>query len=102
MLFLFFPQAIHVQKAINNLEGATKEKHLRAIILGTFKYQGGLTFWTHASKLSVQGHPIVCWKFCHVVYKLLREGHINVSTPTDMTLSSIPARIKMRISEVFF
>ena len=23
----------------------------------------------------MDGHPIVCWKFCHVLHKLIRDGH---------------------------
>ncbi|ESO95313.1 hypothetical protein LOTGIDRAFT_116962 [Lottia gigantea] len=68
--------AIH--KAINNSENPVKEKHVRNTILGSFQDQGASTFWTITGKLPLQGSPIVCWKFCHVLHKLMRDGHQNV------------------------
>lgn len=49
-------------------------------ILGTFTDHGGGLFWHLTTKLPLQAHPIVCWKFCHVLHKLLREGHPNVGS----------------------
>ncbi|XP_062614354.1 huntingtin-interacting protein 1-like isoform X3 [Saccostrea cucullata] len=71
-------QTVAINKAINNQESPVKEKHVRIAILGTFTENGASMFWHIATKLPVQGNPIVCWKFCHVVHKLLREGHPNV------------------------
>ena len=48
-------------------------------ILGTFTEHGGGLFWHLTTKLPLQANPIICWKFCHVLHKLLREGHQNVS-----------------------
>lgn len=48
--------------------------------MGTFKDQSSKLFWTIVTtQVQLQGNPIVCWKFCHVVHKLLREGHPKVS-----------------------
>ncbi|XP_041349097.1 huntingtin-interacting protein 1-like isoform X2 [Gigantopelta aegis] len=71
-------QTVAINKAINTQETPVKEKHVRNIILGTFQGNGGGIFWTVASKLPVQANPIVCWKFLHVMHKLLRDGHPNV------------------------
>ncbi|XP_067687684.1 huntingtin-interacting protein 1-like isoform X6 [Haliotis asinina] len=71
-------QAVAINKAINSQETPVKEKHVRNTILGTFQDNGGGMFWTVATKLPVQGNPIVCWKFLHVLHKILRDGHPNV------------------------
>ncbi|KAK1900232.1 Huntingtin-interacting protein 1 [Dissostichus eleginoides] len=49
--------AVSINKAINTQEVAVKEKHARNI----------LTF-----------NAVLCWKFCHVFHKLLRDGHPSV------------------------
>lgn len=71
-------QTVAINKAINSQENPVKEKHLRNTILGTFTDHGGGLFWHLTTKLPLQANPIVCWKFCHVLHKLLREGHQNV------------------------
>ncbi|VVC44540.1 AP180 N-terminal homology (ANTH) domain,I/LWEQ domain,ENTH/VHS,ENTH domain [Cinara cedri] len=71
-------QAASISKAINTLENPVKEKHARNAIIGTFQEKSGETFWRCVSKLPVQEHRIVAWKCCHVVHKVLREGHPNV------------------------
>ncbi|XP_022697465.1 huntington interacting protein related 1-like isoform X2 [Varroa jacobsoni] len=68
-------QAISIQKAINTVEGSVKEKHVRFILIGTHHERGPYTFWEFAMRLPVQENPILAWKFCYVVHKLLREGH---------------------------
>lgn len=47
-------------------------------IIGTFQEKSGETFWRCVTKLPLQEHRIVAWKFCHVLHKVLREGHPNV------------------------
>ncbi|RWS24944.1 huntingtin interacting protein-like protein [Leptotrombidium deliense] len=68
-------QAISVAKALNGSESPVKEKHVRRILIGTFKDQNSVLFWSIVRKLPLQENPIVCWKFCHVLHKILREGH---------------------------
>lgn len=51
---------------------------IKAAIIGTFNEKGAGTFWNVVMKLPLQGNPIVCWKFCHVLHKVLREGHPHV------------------------
>lgn len=68
-------QTVAINKAINNQETPVKEKHVRITILGTFTDNGAGMFWHIANRLPVQGNPIVCWKFCHVLHKILQEGH---------------------------
>lgn len=64
-----------INKAINNLEIPVKQKHVRLAIIGTFHEQGAQTFWMAALRLPFMDDRIVAWKLCHVVHKVLREGH---------------------------
>ncbi|KPP57038.1 hypothetical protein Z043_125281, partial [Scleropages formosus] len=52
-------QTVSINKAINTQEVAVKEKHARNILLCPV-------------------NAVLCWKFCHVFHKLLRDGHPNV------------------------
>lgn len=70
-------QTISIQKAINQQEVAAKEKHIRNAILGTYQEKGAYTFWHVVRRLQLSTHAITCWKFCHVLHKLLRDGHDN-------------------------
>uniref|UniRef100_A0A663MSW8 Huntingtin interacting protein 1 n=1 Tax=Athene cunicularia TaxID=194338 RepID=A0A663MSW8_ATHCN len=66
-------------KAINAQEVAVKEKHPPPCILGTHHEKGAQTFWSVVNRLPLSGNAVLCWKFCHVFHKLLRDGHSNVS-----------------------
>ncbi|KAG8509879.1 Huntingtin-interacting protein 1, partial [Galemys pyrenaicus] len=47
-------------------------------ILGTHHEKGAQTFWSVANRLPLSSNAVLCWKFCHVFHKLLRDGHPNV------------------------
>lgn len=49
------------------------------ILLGTHWESGAVTFWSHALNLPLASNAILSWKFCHMVHKLIRDGHPNVS-----------------------
>uniref|UniRef100_A0A8C7WBY3 Huntingtin-interacting protein 1-related protein n=1 Tax=Oncorhynchus mykiss TaxID=8022 RepID=A0A8C7WBY3_ONCMY len=66
-------QAVSINKAINTQEVAVKEKHARNILL-----KGAHTFWAAVNRLPLSSNAVLCWKFCHVFHKLLRDGHPNV------------------------
>ncbi|XP_069686257.1 huntingtin-interacting protein 1-like isoform X3 [Periplaneta americana] len=70
--------SISIGKAINQIETPVKEKHVRSTIIGTFHEKGAQTFWVCALRLPLQDNRIVAWKFCHVLHKVLREGHQQV------------------------
>ncbi|XP_010220475.1 PREDICTED: huntingtin-interacting protein 1-related protein [Tinamus guttatus] len=70
--------AISISKAINTQEAPVKEKHARRIILGTHHEKGAFTFWSYAIGLPLPSSAILSWKFCHVLHKVLRDGHPNV------------------------
>lgn len=52
---------------------------LVGIILGTHHEKGAFTFWSYAIGLPLPSSSILSWKFCHVLHKVLRDGHPNVS-----------------------
>uniref|UniRef100_A0A8C2KN36 Huntingtin-interacting protein 1-related protein n=1 Tax=Cyprinus carpio TaxID=7962 RepID=A0A8C2KN36_CYPCA len=67
-------KAVSINKAINTQEVAVKEKHARNILL----FKGAHTFWLAVNRLPLSSNAVLCWKFCHVFHKLLRDGHPNV------------------------
>ncbi|XP_053784413.1 huntingtin-interacting protein 1-related protein [Desmodus rotundus] len=82
-------QAISISKAINTQEAPVKEKHARRIILGTHHEKGAFTFWSYAIGLPLPSSSILSWKFCHVLHKVLRDGHPNVLHDCQRHRSSI-------------
>ncbi|NXY50473.1 HIP1R protein, partial [Ceuthmochares aereus] len=52
--------------------------HEEGIILGTHHEKGAFTFWSYAIGLPLPSSAILSWKFCHVLHKVLRDGHPNV------------------------
>lgn len=73
-----FLQATCLAKAINNHESPVKEKHVRSAIIGTYQEKSATTFWDCVFRLPLKENPVVCWKFCFVLHKVLREGHPTV------------------------
>lgn len=71
-------QLSSISKAINSTEMPVKEKHARRIILGTHREKGAYTFWSYSLGFPLASSSILCWKFCHVLHKILRDGHRNV------------------------
>lgn len=71
-------QQVSISKAVNSIECPVKEKHVRSAIIGTFQEKSAQTFWDCVKRLPLEGNRIVAWKFCHVLHKILREGHESV------------------------
>ncbi|XP_046429273.1 huntingtin-interacting protein 1 isoform X1 [Neodiprion fabricii] len=67
--------SVSIGKAVNPIEAPVKEKHVRSAIIGTFQEKGAGTFWMFVLRQPLQENRIVAWKFCHVLHKVLREGH---------------------------
>ncbi|CAF5183182.1 unnamed protein product [Rotaria magnacalcarata] len=65
-------------KAVNNIEAAPKEKHVRNLILGTFRLEGSRLFWSMMIRVNIGSHPVASWKFCYIIHRLLRDGHKHV------------------------
>ncbi|KAF3847871.1 hypothetical protein F7725_020899 [Dissostichus mawsoni] len=40
--------------------------------------KGAHTFWAAVNRLPLSSNAVLCWKFCHVFHKLLRDGHPSV------------------------
>ncbi|CAL7945877.1 unnamed protein product [Xylocopa violacea] len=70
--------SIAIGKAVNPTETPVKEKHVRSAIIGTYQEKGGVVFWSYMLRQPLQENQIVAWKFCHVLHKVLREGHAKV------------------------
>uniref|UniRef100_A0A1B0D7M7 Uncharacterized protein n=1 Tax=Phlebotomus papatasi TaxID=29031 RepID=A0A1B0D7M7_PHLPP len=70
-------QTISIQKALSPAEFPLKVKHARAAIIGTFHSGGAHSFWAIAVRQPLQENRITAWKFCHLLHKVLREGHPN-------------------------
>uniref|UniRef100_A0A673AXH8 Huntingtin-interacting protein 1-related protein n=1 Tax=Sphaeramia orbicularis TaxID=375764 RepID=A0A673AXH8_9TELE len=51
--------------------------HARNILI-LFICKGAHTFWAAVNRLPLSSNAVLCWKFCHVFHKLLRDGHPNV------------------------
>uniref|UniRef100_A0A8C1Y0N4 Huntingtin interacting protein 1 related b n=1 Tax=Cyprinus carpio TaxID=7962 RepID=A0A8C1Y0N4_CYPCA len=54
-------------------------RNMKGIILGTHREKGAYTFWSYAVGLPLPSSAIISWKFCHVLHKIMRDGHPNVS-----------------------
>lgn len=68
-------QSISISKALHGIETPLKTKHARAAIIGTFYTHGAHAFWSIALRQPLQENRITAWKFCHLLHKVLREGH---------------------------
>ncbi|CAF2956264.1 unnamed protein product, partial [Rotaria sp. Silwood2] len=75
-------------KAINNVEVSPKEKHVRNLILGTFRLEGSRLFWSMMIRINIESHPVIGWKFCYIIHRLLRDGHKNNGVQQNYSLLS--------------
>lgn len=70
-------QSEAIGKAVNNVESAVKEKHIRSAIIGTWHEKGASIFWNSLGRMPLPSQVIMCWKAMLLIHKLLREGHPN-------------------------
>ncbi|VDD89959.1 unnamed protein product [Enterobius vermicularis] len=75
-------QIVAVHKALNKNEVPLKPKHVRALIVGTHRNKSSSIFWDTISRIQLEKNPIVSWKFCHLLHKLIRDGHPKVVEET--------------------
>lgn len=68
---------LSVTKALHPSEAPLKMKHARSVIIATHKYKGAKLFWAISTRQPLMEHRFTAWKFCHVLHKVLREGHEN-------------------------
>jgi huntingtin interacting protein 1 len=71
----YYALTMSVGKACSIIEAPVKAKHVRATIIATYHSNGGHAFWAVAIRQPLQDNRIAAWKFCHVLHKILREGH---------------------------
>ena len=64
-----------IDKLLNKVESPPKEKHIRSVIIATWKEQGCNIFWTSLSKHDLASQALVCWKAVYVLHRVLRDGH---------------------------
>lgn len=67
-----------IDKALSSSETPVKEKHIRRLLIGSHQAENGLFFWNNLHVTKLQENQIVCWKFCFVLHKMLRDGHKQV------------------------
>lgn len=70
--------SVSIAKAVHATETPVKVKHVRSAIIGTYQEKSGALFWMFILRQPLQENRIVAWKFCHVLHKVLREGHPQV------------------------
>uniref|UniRef100_A0AC35TQV0 ENTH domain-containing protein n=1 Tax=Rhabditophanes sp. KR3021 TaxID=114890 RepID=A0AC35TQV0_9BILA len=78
-----------IQKALNKIEAPLKQKHARALIVGTHREKSAGFFWNHVARIQLEKHPVLTWKFCHLLHKLLRDGHSSVVKDSYKYISRI-------------
>uniref|UniRef100_A0A0K0G244 Huntingtin interacting protein 1 (inferred by orthology to a D. melanogaster protein) n=1 Tax=Strongyloides venezuelensis TaxID=75913 RepID=A0A0K0G244_STRVS len=71
-------QLVAIHKALNKVEAPLKQKHARALTIGTHKERSAAFFWSAVSRIQLEKHPVLTWKFCHLLHKLIRDGHRQV------------------------
>lgn len=64
-----------INKAMSSEEAPVKAKHVRKLLIGSHQAQSGSFFWEYLPTIRLKENQIVCWKFCNVLHKMLREGH---------------------------
>ncbi|XP_055855780.1 huntingtin-interacting protein 1 [Episyrphus balteatus] len=72
---VFFQLSISVSKALNPMETPLKLKHARSAIISTHRTKETKSFWAVVTKQPLMENRFTAWKFCHLVHKVLREGH---------------------------
>ena len=81
-----------VQEAIDKLlnlkvESPPKEKHIRSVIIATWKEQGSNVLWASLSKHDLASQALVCWKAMYVLHRVLRDGHAKSVSRSTKHLS---------------
>ena len=56
-----------------------RQPRFSVALIGTHKDHSSALFWRIVTQhVDLQANPVVCWKFCHVVHRLMRDGHPKV------------------------
>ena len=66
-------------KSLSLEEAGPKEKHVRTLIMGTYRNRGAEVFWLKlTSNIPLFANEIVTWKFCIVLHRLMQDGDAKV------------------------
>lgn len=74
---------------LNKAEAPLKQKHVRALIVGTHKERSASLFWSTVSRIPLEKSPIITWKFCNLLHKLIRDGHRRVPEDCSRHISRL-------------
>ncbi|KAK5974399.1 Huntingtin interacting protein 1 [Trichostrongylus colubriformis] len=80
-------EAVH--KALTKYEVPLKPKHARRLIVGTHQERSAAVFWNAVNRIQLEKNPVMTWKFCHLLHKLIRDGHRKVPDESHRFLSRI-------------
>ncbi|KAM7345767.1 huntingtin interacting protein 1 [Cochliomyia hominivorax] len=64
-----------ITKALSPSEAPLKVKHARSVIIATHRSKSAKPFWSVITRQPLMEHRFTAWKFCHLLHKVLREGH---------------------------
>ncbi|KAF8359242.1 hipr-1 [Pristionchus pacificus] len=85
----FKGQLESVQKALTKQEVPLKPKHARRLILGTHHEKSCSIFWNNVARIQLEKNPVLTWKFCHLLHKLIRDGHKSVPSESHRHMRRI-------------
>ncbi|KIH67213.1 I/LWEQ domain protein [Ancylostoma duodenale] len=80
-------EAVH--KALTKYEVPLKPKHARRLIVGTHQERSSAVFWNAVNRIQLEKNPVMTWKFCHLLHKLVRDGHRRVPEESHRFISRI-------------
>lgn len=66
---------VSISKALSPSEAPLKIKHARSIIIATHRSRSVQNFWAIIIRQPLMENRFIAWKFCHILHKVLREGH---------------------------
>ncbi|XP_049314043.1 huntingtin-interacting protein 1 isoform X2 [Bactrocera dorsalis] len=72
-----FNMSTSVNKALNPMEAPLKMKHARFIIITTHRVKEAKSLWMIFTRQPLMENRFTAWKFCHLLHKVLREGHAS-------------------------
>ncbi|CAB4066001.1 HIP1 [Lepeophtheirus salmonis] len=65
-------------KSLNSNESPIKEKHLRTLLIGSFRLKNSESFWvTLRDVVPLHGNELVVWKIPILTHRLFFDGHPN-------------------------
>ncbi|XP_067643638.1 huntingtin-interacting protein 1 [Eurosta solidaginis] len=72
-----YNMSVSVNKALNPMEAPLKMKHARFIIITTHRVKEAKSLWMIFTRQPLMENRFTAWKFCHLLHKVLREGHTS-------------------------